>query len=68
MSKFINGNNVSGSNNAKNEQEYNEILENTRVNKDSYWDSNNIIIKIIKLGLIVFIVAGVFYYVSLWLS
>lgn len=66
--RFINNNNTEVSNNQKNDIEYQKILENSRRKTDAYWDRNNIFVKLILLGLFVFIAIGVFYYISIWLS
>ena len=66
--RFINNNNTDMSNNQKNDIEYQKILENSRRKTDSYWDRNNIFVKLILLGLFVFIAVGVVYYISIWLS
>ena len=65
--RFIN-NNTEVSNNQKNDIEYQKILENSKRKTDAYWDRNNIFVKLLLLGLFVFIAVGVFYYITIWLS
>ena len=66
--RFINNNNVNNSSNEQHDLEYQKIIENSRRKTDSYWDRNNIFVKLILLGLFVFIAVGVVYYISIWLS
>ena len=54
--------------NKKNREDYEKLIEESKTNLDSYYDKNNIFVKILMLGLLVFIVLGVIYYIMLFMA
>ncbi len=54
--------------NKKNREDYEKIIEESKTNLDSYYDKNNIFVKLLLLGLLVFIVLGVTYYIMLFMA
>ena len=54
--------------NRKNREDYEKLMQKSSTQLNDYWDSNNIIVRII-LGLLgIFIVCGVLYYVLMFLG
>lgn len=54
--------------NRKNREDYEKLMQKSSTQLNDYWDSNNIIVRII-LGLLgIFIVCGVLYYVLIFLG
>jgi len=48
----------------KNNREYSEqLMDNASTNKDGYWDSNNVFVRLFLLGLGIIIVVGAAYYI-----
>lgn len=45
--------------NKKNSEHYESVMRDASVNLDSYWDSNNIVVRLVLIGLAIFIVVGV---------
>ena len=45
--------------NKKNSEQYESLMRDASVNLDFYWDKNNIVVKLILLGLGLFIIIGV---------
>ena len=43
-------------------------MEDSSTNKDGYWDSNNIFVRLLLLVLGIIIIAGVVYYVFTYLG
>ena len=54
--------------NRKNREDYEKIIEESKTNLDSYYDKNNIFVKLLMLALLVFIVMGVIYYIMLFIT
>lgn len=54
--------------NRKNREDYEKLIEESKTNLDSYYDKNNIFVKLLMLGLLVFIVIGVIYYIMLFMA
>lgn len=54
--------------NKKNREEYEKLMEESSTKLDSYYDKNNIFIKIILISLLIFIVLGCAYYIFLFIS
>ena len=54
--------------NRKNKEEFENIMDNASKKLDSYWDKNNIFIKIITYIIWTFAILGVLYYLILWFS
>lgn len=54
--------------NKKNREDYEKLIEESKTNLDSYYDKNNIFVKLLMLGLLVFIVIGVIYYIMLFMA
>ena len=52
--------------NAKNQQEFQNLIDNRRRKYNDYWDINNPVIRIILIVLFVIIVIEVLYYIILW--
>ena len=53
----------------KNNREYSEkLMEESSTNKDGYWDSNNLFVRILLLALGVIIVIGSAYYIFTYLT
>ena len=48
--------------NQKNESLYNNLIEDSKVKTDGYWDRNNPIIKILLTVLLIFGLVGFIYY------
>ena len=49
--------------NKKNREDYEQLMEDSSTNKDGYWDSNNIFVRLLLLILGIIIIGGVVYYV-----
>lgn len=45
--------------NRKNSEQFESLMRDASVNLDFYWDKNNIVVKLILLGLGLFIIVGV---------
>lgn len=45
--------------NKRNSEHYETLMKEAGVNLDSYWDKNNIFVRIVLIGLAIFIVIGV---------
>lgn len=54
--------------NRKNQDEYKQLMEDSKTSLDSYYDKNNIFVRLIQLGLLVFIIVGFAYYFLIWLA
>lgn len=54
--------------NQKNQQAYEKLVKESKTNLDSYYDKNNVFMRLVRLALLVFIIVGVAYYFLLWLS
>ncbi len=54
--------------NRKNQTAYEKLVDESKTSLDSYYDKNNIFIRVIRLALVVFIMVGFAYYFLLWLS
>ena len=54
--------------NRSNREEYEDLMRKSQSSSDMYFDKNNIIIKIILFILFIAIVAGVIYYIQLFIS
>lgn len=54
--------------NKKNREQYEELMKNSETKYDSYYDKNNVFVKLVLFLLLVFIIIGVTYYVLLYLS
>lgn len=52
--------------NRSNSEKFKKIMDNASQKYDSYFDSNNFLIKIILIILFMIVVVGVFYYVTKW--
>lgn len=52
--------------NQKNEEEFQEVMSNASRKLDSYWDRDNVVVKIIMYCLFGFAGLGVLYYLFLW--
>ena len=53
--------------NKKNEEEYFELMESSRVNTDDYWDINDTFVRTILSILFIVGLIGTVYYLSIWL-
>lgn len=53
--------------NRKNREEFENLMEESKTNLDSYYDKNNLVVKLILFLLFIFIVCGVVYYLLLYL-
>ncbi len=49
--------------NKKNREDFEKLMEDSSTNKDGYWDSNNIFVRLLLLVLGIIIICGVIYYV-----
>ena len=54
--------------NKKNRVAYESLMEESKTKLDSYYDKNNIFVKLILFLLLIFIVCGLIYYVLLYLG
>ena len=54
--------------NKNNRESFEKLMEDSSVNKDGYWDSNNIFVKLLLLILGVIIICGVVYYVFTYMN
>lgn len=54
--------------NQKNQTVYENLVDQSKTSLDSYYDKNNILLRVIRLVLVVFILVGFAYYFLLWLS
>ncbi len=54
--------------NQKNQEAYDQLVDKSKTNLDSYYDKNNIFVKLVKLILAIFIIGGFAYYFLMWLS
>lgn len=53
----------------KNNREYSEkLMEDASINRDGYWDSNNVFVKVLLLVLGLIIIGGVVYYVFTYMG
>lgn len=52
--------------NQKNEEEFQEIMSNASKKYNTYWDRDDLVIKIIMIGLFGFAAIGVAFYLFLW--
>ena len=50
--------------NRKNQEEYRELINKSVTDKSSFYDKNNVIVKIILLVLFIFIAVMAFFYIS----
>ncbi|MDO4996023.1 MAG: hypothetical protein Q4E69_02480 [Bacilli bacterium] len=53
--------------NRKNREEYEDLMEKSKTNLDTYYDKNNVVVKLILFLLFVFIACGLVYYLLLYL-
>ena len=54
--------------NKKNREDFEQLMKDSSTNLDGYWDSKNIFVRILLLILLVIIVIGSIYYISLYLN
>lgn len=54
--------------NRKNREDYEKLMKESSTNLDGYWDKNNAFVKLFLLVLALAIIAGVAYYVIMYLS
>lgn len=54
--------------NRKNREDYEKLMKESSTNLDGYWDKNNAFVKLFLLILALAIVAGVAYYVIMYLG
>ena len=54
--------------NRKNREDYEKLMKESSTQLDGYWDKNNVFVKILLIGLLVIIVVGSFYVISMYLS
>ena len=54
--------------NKKNREGYEQLMKDSSTNLDGYWDRKNIFVRILLLILLVIIVIGSIYYISLYLN
>ena len=54
--------------NRRNREDYEQLMKDSSTNLDGYWDSKNIFVRILLLILLVIIVIGSIYYISLYLN
>ncbi len=54
--------------NAKNAEEFKNLMDNASRKYDSYLDKNNAIVRMILFALLAFIIVGCIYYAILWLN
>lgn len=54
--------------NKSNKEKFKNIMDNASTKYDSYWDSNNPIIRFILIILFVIIVVGLLYYIVGWFT
>ena len=71
--KVFNQNEITSANsdleiNQKNQFAYEKLVDENKTNLDSYYDKNNIVVKLVKLALLIFIIVGFVYYFLMWLS
>lgn len=52
--------------NARNQQEFQNLMDRSQRKYDDYWDINNPVIRIILIILLLIIVVGALYYIILW--
>ena len=52
--------------NKKNREDYEQLMKDSSVNKDIYWDSHNPIVRIVLLVLGLIIIVGIVYYLTLY--
>ncbi len=60
-------NNVDLEVNKKNQEAFNDLMDNASVKTDDYWDFNSPIVKIVLIALFVIIVLGLLYYIIGWI-
>ena len=51
----------------ENREEYEDLMEKSKTNLDTYYDKNNVVVKLILFLLFVFIACGLVYYLLLYL-
>ena len=49
--------------NKSNREDYEKLIQESTTNRDEYWDSNNILVRLVLFGLGLVIVAGATYYI-----
>lgn len=54
--------------NQKNQRAYEKLVDESKTNLDSYYDKNNVFMRLVRLCLFAFIAVGFAYYFLLWLS
>ena len=54
--------------NRKNREDYEKLMKESSTQLDGYWDKDNVFVKILLIGLLVIIVVGSFYVISMYLS
>lgn len=54
--------------NRKNREDYEKLMKESSTNLDGYWDKNNAFVKLFLLVLALAIIAGVAYYVIMYLG
>lgn len=54
--------------NRQNRENYEKLMKESSTNLDGYWDKNNVFVKIFLLILALAIIAGVVYYVMMYLN
>lgn len=54
--------------NKRNQDTFNELMDNASYKTDAYWDMNNPVVKILLIILFIIIVAGVLYYIIGWIN
>ena len=54
--------------NKKNREEYENLMNNSKTKLDTYYDKNNIFVKIVLFLLLAFIIFGVVYYLIQYLN
>ena len=54
--------------NKKNREDFEQLMEDSSTNRDGYWDSNNIFVRVLLLILGIVIIGGVVYYVFTYMG
>lgn len=54
--------------NQRNDQAYNNLIDNARRKQDNYWDINHPVVKTILIILFLIALVGSLYYVFLWIQ
>lgn len=52
--------------NARNEQEFQNLMDHNQRKYDNYWDINSPVVRIVLIVLLLIIVVGTLYYIILW--